>query len=339
MTYDPATASQRFCNLGELPLESGQTILDCRLSYVVHGEASQSGDNVIVVTSSIAGTAHRLDFLIGAGKAFDPARYCIIGIDAIGNGRSISPSNSPRQPGMDFPRFTIRDMVNAQQRLVGEHLGLSRILAVAGASMGGMQALEWGVSCPEVMAALVALVPLACTPPWTVAMNETSRKVLMADAHWNGGRYTSQPELGWRAWSNLMSAFARSPAALHARFAQGVDVVDWLREEEEATLAGGFDANDWLYQTWAYDAHDVGGGRGFRGDTAAALASIRARTLVMGPALDLYNPAEQQREIGALVPRACYVEIPSIQGHAAAAGAEASDVACIDAAVARFLDR
>ena len=94
MTYDPSTVSQQRFELGDFELASGALIENCFLTYVMRGTPSQDGTNVIVVTSSIAGNAHRLDFLIGTRKAFDPQTYCIIGIDALGNGRSSSPSNS-----------------------------------------------------------------------------------------------------------------------------------------------------------------------------------------------------------------------------------------------------
>ncbi len=130
MTYEPSTVSQQRFALGDFELVSSAIIENCFLSYVMHGTPSQDGTNVIVVTSSIAGNAHRLDFLIGTGKAFDPQTYCIIGIDALGNGRSSSPSNSETQPGMRFPRFTIRNMVNSQQRLLTEKFCFQRVPAM-----------------------------------------------------------------------------------------------------------------------------------------------------------------------------------------------------------------
>ena len=143
--------------LGDLALESGEAILDYRQSYVAQGELDAERRNAVLVCASLTGNHHRLDFLIGPGKALDPARWYVVATDPIGNGLSTSPSTSERQPRMRFPRFSIRDMVSAQHRLLVEHLGLRQVHAVAGASMGGMQALQWAVSHPDFMARIVAM--------------------------------------------------------------------------------------------------------------------------------------------------------------------------------------
>jgi homoserine O-acetyltransferase/O-succinyltransferase len=327
------TARQRFCELGELALESGEAIRDFRQSYVVHGALNAARDNAVLVCSSIAGTAHRLDFLIGPGLALDPARFFVIATDAIGNGRSTSPSNSVTQPGMAFPRFTIRDMVAAQARLVREAFGIERLAAVVGASMGGMQALQWAVSHPDAMRAVVALVPLAKSPPWTRAVNETSRNILMADPAWNGREFTAWPARGFKAWADFMQAIVgRTPPGL-----AGLDASAFLAAREAEAAERRFAAEDWLYQTWAYDAHDVGTTPGFDGDTAAALRSVRARPLVLGPPLDLYNPVEEQRWAAAQIPGARFVEIPSPNGHFASNAGRPEDVAFMNAEIGAFL--
>ena len=133
------------------------------------------------MVTAISGNHHRLDFLIGPGKALDTDKYFIVCTDAIANGLSTSPSNSKAQPRMQFPKFAIRDMVQSQYRLMKEKLGIDHIVAVVGPSMGGMQVLQWGVSHPDYMDTLVAMVPLAKTPAWTVAVLEASRKAIMND--------------------------------------------------------------------------------------------------------------------------------------------------------------
>src|SRR5438876_6763260 len=133
--------------MGDLKLESGEVIRDFAISYVTHGTLNAKRSNAILMVTAISGNHHRLDFLIGPGKALDPTKYFIVCTDAIGNGLTTSPSNSQSQPRMKFPRFVMRDMVTSQQKLM-EHLGIKRVLAVVGPSMGGMQALQWGVSHP-----------------------------------------------------------------------------------------------------------------------------------------------------------------------------------------------
>jgi homoserine O-acetyltransferase len=181
------------------------------------------------MVTAISGNHHRIDFMIGPGKALDPDKYFIICTDAIANGLSTSPSNSKAQPRMQFPKFTIRDMVQSQVRLVKEKFGIEHVVAVIGPSMGGMQVLQWGVSHPDFMDALVAMVPLAKTPAWTVAVLEASRKAIMNDAAWNNGNYEQPPEQGVRLWRDILSLLAaRTPDMYSAQFKNGMDALPWM---------------------------------------------------------------------------------------------------------------
>ena len=324
---------------GDLKLESGEVIKDFSISYVTHGTLNEKKNNAILMTSSIGGNHHRIDFLIGPGKALDTNKYFIIATDAIGNGLSTSPSNSKTQPGTGFPHFTIRDMVESQYRLVKEKFGITRLLAVSGASMGGMQTLQWGVSHPDTMVALIALTPMARTPAWSVAVNEATRKALTADAAYDDGKYTKQPEKGWRAWVDVLLTLAtRTPEGLKAEYPNSLDVVKWINGFEDTWLKGGFDANNWIWQTWAYDRHDVGTTPGFNGDTVKALQSIKAKAILMNAPGDLYNPTAEAADDAKHVPGAQYVVIPSLQGHFAASAAKAADVEFMNKKVTEFLD-
>lgn len=98
-----------------------------------------------------------------------------------------------------------------------------------------------------------------------------------------------------------------------------------------------FDADDFLYQSWAYDAHDVGATPGFHGDTAEALRSVTAPALILAPSLDLYNPVDGAKATACMLPNARYVEIPSIHGHNAAAGASTRDIDFINETIRQFL--
>ncbi len=302
---------------GDFRLESGEVIRDFQLSYVIHGELDAARSNAILALSAIASTHHRLDFLIGPGKAFDPSRDAVIAVDAIGNGLSSSPSNSLHQPGQQFPAFSIRDMVNSQAALL-DHLGVKRLRAVAGASMGGMQALQWGVSQPDRMAAIVAMTPMARTAPWAVAINETSRRALMADPAWASGGAR-----GWSAWVPLMHLLSgRTPAQLAQAFKSPDEVRDWIDARLRWWQAQGFAASDWIAQSQAYDGHDVGQTPGFGGDTQAALASVKCPVLVLAPPLDLYNPAESAAWAARQMPLARFRQIPSEWGHQSASAAD-----------------
>src|SRR5262245_26693981 len=210
--HGPNQPPHQLYKIGNFKLESGETIKDFTISYVTHGVRNAKKSNSILMVTAISGNHHRLDFMIGPGKALDTDKYFIICTDAIANGLTTSPSNSAAQPGMQFPKFLIRDMVAAQHRLLTDHLGISHVVAVVGPSMGGMQVLQWGVSHPDFMDGLVALVPLARTPAWTVLVLEATRKAIMLDPAWNEGNYASPPERGIRLWRDLLSMLAaRSP--------------------------------------------------------------------------------------------------------------------------------
>jgi len=240
---------------GRMKLEGGEAIEDFELSYVTHGKLSEAGDNAVLVAASLAGNHHRLDFLIGEGKALDPQRYFVVCADPIGNGLSSSPSNSEKQPGMRFPRFSIRDMVQSQYRLLTEELGVKNVLAVVGASMGGMQALQWGVSHPDFMRAIAAITPMAGDGPEALEVAQTGGSALLPDPARGGERFVDYPERGWAAWSGVMSVLAgRTPRALAEMIERPLDTLKWMDKVTADNRANGFDATDWLYQSWAYQA-------------------------------------------------------------------------------------
>ena len=337
LATDHVDAPHREFALGDLRLESGETIVDYRQSFVTHGTLNAERSNALLICASLSGTHHRLDFLIGPGKALDPARWFVIATDPIGNGLSTSPSNSSAQPRMRFPRFALRDMVAAQHRLLVEHLGIARLHAVVGASMGGMQALQWAVSHPTFTARIVAMTPMAKTSPWAVLVTEAARSCLMADPAWTGDGFSAEPERGRRAFVAVMNALAtKTPEAL-APLQDRAGAQRWFDGVLAQQRGVGVDPHDYLYQSWAYEAHDVGSTAGFGGDTEAALRSVRARALVLCPPVDLFNPAAAGRAAAAAMPDARFVEIPSEQGHQAATSLMADDAAFLNRTIGEFL--
>ncbi|WP_018261670.1 alpha/beta fold hydrolase [Methylobacterium sp. WSM2598] len=329
--------------LGDLPLESGEVIRDFSIAYTTEGTLNAAKSNAVLMVTAISGNHHRIDFMIGPGKGLDTDRLFVIKTNAIGNGLTTSPSTSTSQHGPDFPHFSIRDMVESQHRLL-QHLGITHLVAVAGASMGGMQVLQWGVSHPEVMDGLVALTPMARTTAWSIAVNHATRQALMLDPAFQGGRYTKQPEAGWRMRADVLQVLAtRTPEAMRRQFAEPMDVVPWITAQEDAVVKSGFDANDWIAQTWAYDRHNVGdtkveGRAVFGGDPLRALRSIKAKALLMSGMLDLYNPVENGIEAAQAIPDGRHLTIPSVQGHVAASpGFKPADLAFINATVRNFM--
>jgi homoserine O-acetyltransferase len=337
--HTPQQPPHQLYGEGDLKLESGEVITDFSVSYVTHGTLNAEKSNAILMVTAISGNHHRIDFMIGPGKPLDPDKYFIICTDAIGNGLTTSPSNSKAQPRMQFPKFVIRDMVESQYRLVKEKLGIEHLVAVIGPSMGGMQTLQWGVSHPDFMDALVAMVPLAKTPGWTVAVLEASRKAIMNDAAWKDGNYDAPPEKGVRLWRDILNLLAaRTPDMYQAQFKNGMDALAWMKEQEDAAMKA-FDANDWIYQTWAYERHDVGTSPGFNGDTAKALASIRAKTLILTGTKDLLNPEFEPSETGKNIHNVKMETISpgTVTGHASAGGFSAADVEFLNREVRSFL--
>jgi len=337
--HTPQQPPHQSYNEGDLKLESGEAIKDFSISYVTHGTLNEKKSNAILMVTAISGNHHRIDFMIGPGKALDPDKYFIICTDAIGNGLTTSPSNSKAQPRMSFPKFTIRDMVESQYRLLKEKFGIDHVVAVVGPSMGGMQTLQWGVSRPGYMDALVAMVPLAKTPAWSVAVVEASRKAIMNDPAWKDGNYDAPPEKGIRLWRDILNLLsARTPDMYSAQFKNGMDVLPWMEQQETAALKA-FDANDWIYQTWAYERHDVGTTLSFNGDTAKALASIKAKTLILTGTKDLLNPEFEPTEAGKNIADVKMMTISpgTVTGHASAGGFIPADVEFLNRETAAFL--
>jgi homoserine O-acetyltransferase len=297
--------------LGDFKLESGEVIKDFSISYVTHGTLNASKSNAILMVTAIGGNHHRLDYLIGPGRALDPAKYFIIATDAIGNGLTTSPSNSKAQPRMQFPRFNIRDMVNSQNRLIKEKFGIEKLVTVVGASMGGMQALQWAVSYPDMMESVVPIIPLGRTTAWTTGVLEMLRQSIMADPKFVGGNYPPEdpPEQGMRLWAGWLSGtIVRTPGYQESLFPNNFDSIPSLKRVQDTGWKR-MDAVDWVYQSWAYDQHNLGTTPGMNGDYHKALKSIKARTLILAGTGDLLNPEYDAMEAAQYIPNVRYIAI------------------------------
>jgi homoserine O-acetyltransferase len=319
--------------IGTLALEGGASIADCRLVWVEHGERDASRGNSVLVCCAIGSTHHRLDFLIGPGRALDTRRLHVIAIDALGNGLSSSPSNSPAQGGASFPAVSIRDMVESQRRLL-DVLRIERLRAVVGASMGGMQALQWAVSHPARVERVVALTAMARTARWSQLVNELSRRALFEDDACTRPR---ERAAAMRIWAPLTQLVIASSPRGAERFPSHSTLLEEIQGLGGWFAEHGPDPFDWACQTRAYDAHDLGTTPGFAGDTDRALASIEAPALLAAPSLDLYNPAHASPEMAARMRRATFVEVASDLGHRCASAAGADERAFLDRAIAEFL--
>jgi homoserine O-acetyltransferase len=291
------------------------------------------------MVTAIGGNHHRIDYLIGPGKALDTDKYFVICTDAIGNGLTTSPSNSQTQANVSFPEFNIRDMVNSQYRLVTEHFGITKLVTVVGASMGGMQALQWAVSYPNAMQSIVPIIPLAKTHAWTTGILEMLRQSIMTDSAYQGGKYDKPVEKGMRLWSGWLSGIiVRTPSYQNQQFNTPEAEINFIHKLQDASWKR-MDANDWIWQSRAYDRHDIGQTKGFNGDTIAALKSIKAKTLILAGTGDLLNPESDAKESAKYIPQVKYVAINEVSpmGHLSGAGVTPNENEVQNKAIKQFL--
>ncbi|MCF7740943.1 MAG: alpha/beta fold hydrolase [Candidatus Marinimicrobia bacterium] len=158
-----ANGGQDYIHLGELNLENGDVIKECKIGYRTFGKVNQDSSNVILYPTWFGGTSEHIKNLIENGDIVDSTKYLIIAVDALGNGVSSSPSNSNLQPASQFPKFSIHDMVKTQYQLLNK-LGFDHIFGIVGGSMGSFQAFEWLVTYSTF---IEKAVPYVCTPKLT----------------------------------------------------------------------------------------------------------------------------------------------------------------------------
>ena len=237
--------------------------------------------------------------LFASGGALDASRYFIILPDAIGHGESSKPSDGLR---MTFPAYDYGDMIEAQHRLLAEHLGVKHLALVTGNSMGGMESWQWAEQYPDYMD---AIVPLASTPAAMAARNWIFRRLVIdaveTDPAWQGGNYTSQPKgytLGMTYFGLLSAGGTRAQYAAMPTWKATDDAV----AQRLGARAGG-DANDTIYQLLAARTYDP----------APKLGSIKARVLAVNSQDDERNPAELGLTAAAVkrLKDARYYEIPT----------------------------
>ena len=182
-------------NLGPYRTQSGFEIENLTVAYETFGTQSRFRDNVVLVCHALSGDSHCIgwwDQMVGPGRAIDTNKYCVICQNVLGGCQGTTgPSslNSFHIPyGSDFPIVTIADMVAVQSKLI-DHLGIETLVAVAGGSMGGMQAIEWSRQFPDRVKKVFATASAAMHSPMQIGFNEVARQAIMRDAAWNGGNY------------------------------------------------------------------------------------------------------------------------------------------------------
>lgn len=299
-----AEGELQFASIGDLPLDAGGVLVDCRIGYRTWGSRNPEHSNVVVLTTWFGGTTESLSGLIGAGRMWDPAHYFIVAIDALGNGVSASPSNWGE--GNDHRRISIGDMVRSQHALLTRVLGIDGALVVTGLSMGGMQAFDWAFRFPD-FAKLV--IPIVGTPRQTshdLAFWGTQVELL----EW-AGEDADRRSAAMRVAARLNTLELWTPEWL-VRSVTPAQLPTFMEERESAVTR--INPLDYLAQLRAMTEHDVY--RRFDGSVARAAAAARSRFLIVVATQDETVRPEPARELARLL-EADLVELEGDCGHLA----------------------
>jgi homoserine O-acetyltransferase len=337
----------RSAHFESISLDSGATLSPVEVAYETYGQLDATRGNAILITHAFTGDAHAAgisheggkpgwwDNMIGPGKAFDTDRYFVVCSNVLGGCQgttgpgSLNPATG-KPWAMGFPVITIRDMVRLQRMLIG-HLGIPKLLCVAGGSMGGMQALEWAVSYPEMVRSVIPIATTWRHSAQQIAFNEVGRQAIMADPDWAKGEYyeTKPPARGLSVARMVGHITYMSDESMREKFGRrlrekekfgfdfGVDfeVESYLRYRGNQFVSR-FDANSYLYITKAEDYFDLTNGTGRLAD---AFQTVDTRFLVISFTSDWLYPSYQSQEIVRVLRRfngdVAYCDLPSNYGH------------------------
>ncbi len=268
----------------ELELRSGLKLGPITLAYETYGTLNHNCSNAILICHALSGDAHAAgyhdgdkkpgwwDAMIGPGKAFDTNHYFIICSNVIGGCKgSTGPSSINPKTGkpyaLSFPVITIKDMVCAQKRLI-DHLGIKKLLSVAGGSIGGMQVLKWSIAYPQNIRSAIVIATNTGHTAQQIAFHEVGRQAIMSDPHWNNGDYYGKPtpatgialarmvgHITYMSSESMDTKFGRkliSKERVGLDFSQDFQVEGYLKYRGDSFVQR-FDANSYLYITKAAD--------------------------------------------------------------------------------------
>ncbi|HEV7455777.1 MAG TPA: homoserine O-acetyltransferase [Roseococcus sp.] len=348
----PPIEHQRTVLRDGLRLDSGQLIRPLRVAWRSYGTLNAERSNAILICHALTGDQYVAERhpttgkpgwwgnLVGPGLPVDTDRFFVICANVLGGCMG---SSGPREEmtdadgnglgrpwGTDFPSITIRDMVRAQKMLV-DHLGIDRLLAVIGGSMGGMQVLEWAATFPQ---SVFAAAPIACATHHSaqnIAFHEVGRAAIQADPDWMGGRYWETeriPERGLSVARMVAHITYLSEAALTRKFGrelQGGSALTFLEDvfqvqsylrHQGSTFVRRFDANSYLTITRAMDYFDLATEHG---GLAKAFSGTPTRFLVASFSSDWLFPTSESRALvralNAAAARVSFIEITTDKGH------------------------
>jgi homoserine O-acetyltransferase len=319
-------------------LECGEQLQPVTLRYALYGRLNRERDNAILVCHALSGSARIADWwpeMFGPDGILDTKRHCVIGINVIGScyGSTGPGSSNPRtgKPyGKEFPLVGVGDMVRAQARLL-DFLGVERLHAVIGSSIGGMQALQWAVDFPARVAKCIA-IGAATLSAMGLALNHLQRQAIRNDPAWSDGSYATgnQPVAGlglaraiavcsYKSSELFAQRFARQPDRSgedpYSSFEGRFDVAGYL-DYQGTSFTHRFDANSYLVLSKAMDTFDLA--RGYESE-AAALRRIRARMSLVGISSDWLFPSTDVLELTRRMQKegvdASYRDLVSSHGH------------------------
>lgn len=332
-----------------LTLKSGEVLPQFNLIYETYGELNADKSNAVLICHALSGHHHVAgkhsendknpgwwDNLIGPGKPLDTNKFFVIGLNNLGgcHGSSGPLSTNPdtdRPWGASFPIVTVEDWVNSQARLA-DYLGIKKLAAVLGGSLGGMQALQWAIAYPERIRHALAIASAPNLTAQNIAFNEVARQAIITDPEFYQGDYFNHgkvPRRGLRIARMLGHITYLSDDAMGEKFGRklrdgnikyGFDVEfemeSYLRYQGDK-FAGEFDANTYLRMTRALDYFDPAFEYG--GDLSAALAKVTADFLVVSFTSDWrFSPARSREIVKALLDNelsVSYAEVTAAHGH------------------------
>jgi homoserine O-acetyltransferase len=327
-------------------LKSGEKISPVTLAYETYGALNAEKSNAVLVFHALTGDAHAAgrhagagnpgwwDNMIGPGKAFDTDKYFVICANVLGSCKgstgpsSINPATG-RPYGLSFPVVTIEDMTAAQKHLV-DHLGVKKLLACAGGSMGGLMALLWSILYPDSVESAILIATNYRHTAQQIALHAVSRQAIMSDPNWNNGDYYGGeiPAVGMAISRMLghityMSEYSmerkfgrklQSKEKLGYDFSTDFEVESYL-QYRGSSFVKRFDANSYLYLSKALDYFDLSE----RGKLTDIFKGVKAGFLVITFTSDWLYPSYQSREmVKALKINDCdvsFVEINTRHGH------------------------
>ena len=268
----PVSGGAHTAAIGDLKLETGTIINNCQIGYRVHGKLNESRSNAIIFCTWYTGDASGVEST-HPWLAVDTTKYCLIIIDALGDGVSSSPSNSKQQPGAYFPRFSIRDMVNSQYQLLTSRLKIKHVKAVMGISMGGIQTFQWAVSYPDFMDVLIPIVGSPQLTSFDLMVDNTFRETIEENPGYDHGHYKINPTIPDATM--MLDIFLTTPAD-RVKTVSRAEVVKWVAYNKSRKDQ---DWNNTDYQLNAIIGQDIS--KDFNNSLKDAADHIKAKMLII----------------------------------------------------------